>query len=98
MNGALSDKEKSEAEQTLLAIKELTRYLQNIEKELSSISKRMRKKEIAQSVGFVGSGIHEALQYLSIVKKVIGKTERLLDKKSLITRQRENEPATRTNG
>ena len=75
------DAEKTEAEQTLLAIKEFTRYLQGVEKELSSMSKRMRKKEIAQSVGFAGSGIHEALQYLSIVRKVIGKTERILDRK-----------------
>jgi hypothetical protein len=83
LNTPLSEREKIEAEQTLLAIKEFTRYLQGVEKELSSMSKRMRKREIAQGVGFVGSGIHEALQYLSIVKKVIGKTQRILDKKAL---------------
>ena len=79
MTTSLSDKERIEAEQTLLAIKEVTRYLQKVEKDLSGMSKSLRNKEIAQSVGFVGSGIHEALQYLSIVKKVIGKTQRLLD-------------------
>ena len=82
MTTSLSDKERIEAEQTLLAIKEVTRYLQRVEKDLSGMSKKLRNKEIAQSVGFVGSGIHEALQYLSIVKKVIGKTQRLLDVKA----------------
>ena len=82
MTTSLSDKERIEAEQTLLAIKEATRYLQRVEKDLSGMSKKLRNKEIAQSVGFVGSGIHEALQYLSIVKKVIGKTQRLLDEKA----------------
>ena len=82
MTTSLSDKERIEAEQTLLAIKEVTRYLHRVEKDLSGMSKKLRNKEIAQSVGFVGSGIHEALQYLSIVKKVIGKTQRLLDAKA----------------
>lgn len=82
MTTSLSDKERIEAEQTLLAIKEFTRYLQKVEKDLSGMSKKLRNKEIAQSVGFVGSGIHEALQYLSIVKKVIGKTQRILDVKA----------------
>ena len=84
---SLSDKERVEAEQTLFAIREFTRYLQRVEKDLSGISKRLRNKEIAQSVGFVGSGIHEALQYLSIVKKVIGKTQRLLDAKGPSSRE-----------
>lgn len=78
---SLSDKERIDAEQTLLAIREFTRYLQKVEKDLSGMSKKLRNKEIAQSVGFVGSGIHEALQYLSIVRKVIGKTQRLLQAK-----------------
>ncbi|HZY46494.1 MAG TPA: hypothetical protein VFE96_01740 [Candidatus Bathyarchaeia archaeon] len=72
-----------EAERTLLAIKEFARYLSNVEKDLSSMSKKWRNKEIAQGVGFVGTGIHEALQYLGIVKKVITKTRRFLDKKAL---------------
>jgi hypothetical protein len=92
LNTTLSDREKVEAEQTLLAIKECTRYLQGVEKELSNMSKRMRKKEIAQGVGFVGSGIHEALQYLSIVKKVIGKTQRILDKKAFGSSQEAADP------
>jgi ABC-type uncharacterized transport system ATPase subunit len=96
LNTSLSDKEKIEAEQTLLAIKEFTRYLQRVEKELSSMSKRLRKKEIAQSVGFVGSGIHEAIQYLSIVKKVIGKTQRILDKKALSSSQETTEPTPKS--
>lgn len=59
------------------------------------MSKRMRRKEIAQSVGFVGSGIHEALQYLAIVKKVIGKTQRLLDKRTLSPNRQLGEPIMR---
>lgn len=55
-----------------------------MEKDLSNLSKRFRNKEIAQSVGFVGTGIHEALQYLGIVKKVIQKTQRILDKKTVV--------------
>jgi hypothetical protein len=96
LNTTISDKEKMEAEQTLLAIKEFTRYLQGVERDLSSMSKKMRKKEIAQSVGFVGSGIHEALQYLSIVKKVIGKTQRILDKKALSSSQETTEPSPKS--
>lgn len=84
---SILDNEKIEAEKTLLAIKEFTRYLQGVEKDLSSMSKKFRKKEIAQSVGFVGTGIHEALQYLAIVKKVIGKTQRILDKNTLLTKE-----------
>ena len=95
MTTSLSDKERIEAEQTLLAIKEFTRYLQKVEKDLSSISKKLRNKEIAQSVGFVGSGIHEALQYLSIVKKVIGKTQRILDAKPPSSKEELSEPKAR---
>lgn len=97
MTTSLSDKERIEAEQTLLAIKEFTRYLQRVEKDLSSMSKTLRNKEIAQSVGFVGSGIHEALQYLSIVKKVIGKTQRLLDVKAS-SKEEPRDPAARKDG
>lgn len=83
MSASRSANERYEAEQTLLAIKEFTRYLVGIEKDLSRMSKRFRRNEIVQSVGFVGTGIHEALQYPEIVKKVIRKTERILDKKAL---------------
>ena len=70
------------AEKTLLAIKELKRYLEDVEKDLSSISKKFSNKEIAHGVGFAATGIHEALAYLEIVKKVIQKTERLVAKKN----------------
>lgn len=92
---SLSDEERIEAEQTLLAIKEFTRYLQRVEKDLSGISKKLRSKEIAQSVGFVGSGIHEALQYLSIVRKVIGKTQRLLDAKASTAKEEQSGSTSR---
>lgn len=63
------------AEKTLLAIKEFKLYL---EKDLSRMSKKFSNKEIAQGVGFAATGIHEALTYLGIVKKVIEKTERIV--------------------
>lgn len=94
MNTSISDKERVEAEQTLLAIKEFSRYLQSVEKDLSNMSKRLRNKEIAQSVGFVGTGIHEALQYLAIVKKVIGKTQRILDKNPSLSGERRDKPVS----
>jgi hypothetical protein len=73
------EKEKS----TLLALKEFKRYLEDIERDLSRKSKKFSDKEIAQCVGFVASGIHEALNYMAIVKKVIEKTERVVEKKGL---------------
>jgi hypothetical protein len=36
-------------------------------------------------VGFAVTGIHEALTYLDIVKKVIEKTERMVTKKNLVS-------------
>jgi len=42
-----------------------------MEKDLSRTSKKLSNREVAQSVGFVATGIHEALNYLAIVKKVI---------------------------
>ena len=73
------------AEKTLLAISEFKRYLDGVEKELSRMSKRFSNKEIAQGVGFAATGIHEALTYLGIVKKVIEKTERIVAKKIIVT-------------
>ena len=70
------------AQATLAAIKEFNWYLEGIEKDLSRISKKFSNREIAQGVGLVASGIHEAFNYLSIVKKVIEKTEREVAKKS----------------
>ena len=73
------------AEKTLLAIKELKRYLEGVEKELSHMSKKFSNKEIAHGVGFAATGIHEALTYLAIVKKVIEKTERMIAKKNIVS-------------
>ena len=73
------------AEKTLLAIKEFKRYLEGVEKDLSSMSKKFANKEIAQGVGFAATGIHEALTYLAIVKKVIEKTERIVARKIIVT-------------
>lgn len=47
------------------------------------MSKKYSKREIAQGVGFVAAGIHEALNYLAIVRKVIEKTEREIAKKNI---------------
>jgi len=73
------------AEKTLLAIKECKRYLEDVEKELSRMSKKFSNKEIAQGVGFAVTGIHEALTYLAIVKKVTEKTERIVAKRRIVS-------------
>jgi hypothetical protein len=66
---------------TLVALTEFKRYLESLEKDLSLTSKKYSNREIAQGVGFVAAGIHEALNYLEIVKKVIVKTERAFAKR-----------------
>jgi len=71
------------AESTLLARKEVKLYLDGWEKDLSRTSKKYSNREIAQGVGFVAAGIHEALNYLEIVKKVIVKTERVVAKRNM---------------
>jgi len=73
------------AEKTLLAIKECKRYLEEVEKELSHMSKKFSNREIAQGVGFAMTGIHEAITYLDIVKKVTGRTERMIAKKHIVS-------------
>jgi hypothetical protein len=73
------------AEKTLLAIKELKRYLEEVEKDLSGMSKKFSNKEIAHGVGFAATGIHEALTYLAIVKKVTERTERLVAKSDALS-------------
>ena len=78
---------QGDAENTLAAIQEFTRFLHDMEDGLSRESKKLRNKETAQSAGFVAAGIHEALDYLSIVKKVILKTQRVLKKKQPATNQ-----------
>ena len=74
-------------EQTLLAIKEFARYLERMEKDLSNTSKKLRNKETAQSAGFVAAGIHEAVQYLAVVKKVIEQTQPIITKRALGPKQ-----------
>ena len=73
---------REKAESTLLAMKEFKRYLEGLEKDLSRTSKKYSNREVAQGVGFVAAGIHEALNYLDIVKKVIMKTERVVAKRN----------------
>ena len=75
--------QREKAESTLLAMKEFKRYLEGLEKDLSRTSKKYSNREIAQGVGFVAAGIHEALNYLEIVKKVIVKTERVVAKRNI---------------
>jgi len=82
---------REKAEKTLLAINEFKRYLDGVEKDLSRMSKKFSNKEIAQGVGFAATGIHEALTYLGIVKKVIEKTERIVAKKSIVSMNETNE-------
>jgi hypothetical protein len=82
---------REKAEKTLLAINEFKRYLDGVEKDLSRMSKKFSNKEIAQGVGFAATGIHEALTYLGIVKKVIEKTERIVAKKSIVSVNETNE-------
>ena len=83
--------QRERAEKTLLAIKEFRRYLEGVEKDLSYMSKKFSSKEIAQGVGFAATGIHEALTYLDIVRKVIEKTERIVAKKNLASGDRTSE-------
>src|SRR5438094_9934992 len=64
-------------------MKEFKRYLEGVEKELSRTSKKYSNREIAQGVGFVAAGIHEALNYLAIVRKVIEKTERVVANRNI---------------
>jgi len=86
------------AEKTLLAIKEFKRYLDGMEKDLSRTSKKLSNREVAQSVGFVATGIHEALNYLAIVKKVIEKTERIVSKRNISSPgETDASPEPRTN-
>ena len=73
------------AQATLVALNEFKRYLESLEKDLSRISKKYSKREIAQGVGFVAAGIHEALNYLAIVRKVIEKTERAIAKRNTLS-------------
>lgn len=56
--------------------------MDRMEKDLSRVSKKFSKPEIAQTVRLVANGIQEALNYLAIVAKVIEKTERALAKRN----------------
>jgi len=73
------------AQATLVALTEFKRYLEGLEKDLSRTSKKYSNREVAQGVGFVAAGIHEALNYLEIVKKVIVKTERVVAKRNSVS-------------
>ena len=85
MGRALLQTPHEKAESTLLAMKEFKRYLEGLEKDLSRASKKYSNREIAQGVGFVAAGIHEALNYLAIVRKVIEKTERVVAKRNAVS-------------
>ena len=85
MGRAPEKTQREKSEETLLAMKEFKRYLEGLEKDLSRTSKKYSNREIAQGVGFVAAGIHEALNYLEIVKKVIVKTERVVAKRSIVS-------------
>ena len=85
MGKAPEQTQHEKAEATLLAMKEFKRYLEGLEKDLSRTSKKYSNREIAQGVGFVAAGIHEALNYLEIVKKVILKTERGVAKRNTVS-------------
>src|SRR5207245_3904372 len=80
---ALELTQHEEAEATLLAMKEFERYLEGMERDLSRTSKKFSNREVAQGVGFVAAGIHEALNYLAIVRKVIQKTERVVARRNI---------------
>ena len=80
------------AEKTLLAIKECKHYLEGVEKELSRMSKKFSNREIAQGVGFAVTGIHEAITYLDIVKKVTEKIERIVTKRSTASDNKTDNP------
>ena len=82
MGRELAPTHREKAEGTLLAMKEFKQYLEGIEKDLSQVSKKFSNREIAQTVGLVKTGIHEGLNYLAIVKKVIEKTERAVSTRS----------------
>jgi len=71
------------AQATLVALKEFKRYLERVEKDLGRTSKKYSNREVAQGAGFVAAGIHEALNYLAIVRRVIEKTERVVAKRNL---------------
>src|SRR5947209_6710176 len=79
------DAHRETAEKTLLAINEFKRYLDSVEKDLSRMSKKFLNREIAQGVGFAATGIHEALTYLGIVKKVVEKTERIVARRNTVS-------------
>ena len=82
MGRELAPTHREKAERTLLAMKEFKQYLEGMEKDLSRVSKKFSNREVAQTVGLVANGIHEALNYLAIVKKVIEKTERAVSRSS----------------
>ena len=57
--------------------------MEKLEKDVNRSAGKSRKKEVSESARFVVDGIHEAENYLAIVKKVIEKTDRILRNKAL---------------
>jgi len=70
------------AKAALLAMKEFKPYLEGIERDIIRTSRKFSNKEIAQGVQLATTGIHEALHYVTIVAKVIEKTERAVAKRN----------------
>ncbi len=83
MGRTVEQTQREKAEDALLAMKEFKRYLEGLERDLSRTSKKYSNREVAQGAGFVAAGVHEALNYLEIVKKVIVKTERVVAKRNI---------------
>jgi len=78
----LAQAHHEKAKATLLAMKEFKQYLERMEKDLIRISKKFANKEITQGAQLATTGIREALHYVTIVGKVIDKTERVVAKRN----------------
>ena len=66
-----------------MAIKEFAHFMEGVKKDLNRVSKKLHNKETSRSAGFVATGLDEARHYLEIVKKVIEKTQRGIQKSVL---------------
>ena len=80
MKISASERQDRETDRTLSAIKEFTHYIEGMKKDLDRMSKKLHNKETSRSAGFVATGLEEARHYLEIVKKVIEKTQRAIQK------------------
>lgn len=79
-------REDDDAPETLLAIDDFMHFLKRVEKSLSRIEEKLSREEIRDSAGFVEYGIQEGLNYLAIVKKVIEKTQRIVARRTTVTK------------